>query len=97
MKRWTRVATLAILAALAVAIAKPSPANAIDTGEVILWSAVGAGAAIVIVLIATYFTRDEDSFFLVEPPQDTQLQAKSRLHFGPQCVNPDGTAALLCW
>jgi hypothetical protein len=97
MNRRLRVAILVVCAALAVALSQPSPARAIDGGEIAIWSGVAAGAAIVIVLIATYFTRDEDSFFLVDPPRDPQEPAGSGVHFGPQCVNPDGTAAILCW
>lgn len=92
-----KVAIVAVIAALMVAVAAPNPASAIDAGEIAIYSAIGVGAAIVIVLVATYFTRDEESFFLVEPPQYDQLERESRVKFGTECIQPDGTAALLCW
>lgn len=97
MKRWTTVAILAVLTTLAVAVVEPAPARADTTEDILIWSAVGVGAAIVIVLVATYFTRDEDAMFLTEPPRDPRLDQESRVHFGTECVKPDGTAALLCW
>jgi len=97
MNRRMRVAILAVCAALALALSQPPPARAIDGGQIALWSGVAAGAAIVIVLVATYFTRDEESFFLVEPPRDPREMERTGVKFGPECLNPDGTAALLCW
>lgn len=97
MSRRFRVAILAVMAALVLAVLEPAPAQAIDGGQIAIWSAVGVGAAIVIVLVATYMTRDEDSFFLVEPPRDPRLDGESRVHFATDCRQADGTAALVCW
>ena len=96
MKRWMTGAIVAVIVCLAVSALDPAPARA-DTEDILIWSAVGTGAAIVIVLVATYFTRDEDTLFLAEPPRDPRLRDDARVHFGPDCMNPDGTAALVCW
>jgi hypothetical protein len=97
MKRWMTVAILVVVTTLALTVVKPAPALADTTEDIIIWTAVGTGAAIVLVLIAVYFTRDEDAMFLTEPPRDPRQNQESRIHFGPECVKPDGTPALLCW
>ena len=97
MKKWLKVLLIATLGMFAVSLTTPQPAQALDTGEIILWSAVGTGAAILIVLVATYFTRDESQLFLTEPLDQEQGADGRRVHVGLQCKNPDGTAALLCW
>jgi len=88
-----------VATALTVAALNPTAAEA-DTSDVLIYSAAGAGVAIVIVLLATYFTRDEDQLFLAEvPPSDEQALASERrsIHAGTDCVRPNGTMALLCW
>jgi len=90
---------VAVATALTVAALNPTAAEA-DTSDVLIYSAAGAGVAIVIVLLATYFTRDEDQLFLAEvPPSDEQALASERrsIHAGTDCVRPNGTMALLCW
>ncbi len=99
MKRWTTVAVLAVATTFALSTLNPTRAEAIDTGEILIWSAAGAGAIAAIVLIATLLTRDDSTLFLTEPPTDidAQTESKAGIHFGPECRNPDGTVALLCW
>lgn len=96
MKKWMMGAIVAAIMSLAVSVLDPAPARA-DTEDILIWSAVGTGVAIVIVLVATYFTRDDDTLFLTEAPRDPRLQDEARVQFGPQCMKPDGTAALVCW
>ncbi len=99
MRKWMRAVLMAVVALFAIAATNPHPADALDTDEILLWSAVGTGAAILVVLVATYFTRDESQLFLHEPVDDAgaDLRDERRLHVGLECRKPDGTAAILCW
>lgn len=93
---------LVLATVVSLSLLTPRRAQAINTTEIIIYSAVGVGAAIAIVLIATYFTRDDNTLFLTETP-DYQLdrrfvdKAKPRLQFVTDCKRPDGTVSLVCW
>ncbi len=95
--KWLRVAVLAVVTTVAATFVQPAPARADTTSDILIWTGVGTGVAIVIVLIAVYFTRDEDALFLTEPPRDPRQLEESGVQFGTACKNPDGSAALLCW
>ncbi len=97
MKRWMTVVIVAIATTFAVTVSNPIPAKAIDTGQILIYTSAGVGAAVVLVLVATYMTRDEGQIFLTDPPPDPTEQDDSRIHFGMECRNPDGTISLLCW
>ncbi len=96
MKRWMTVATMAVAMTFAVAVAKPSTARA-DTEDILIYSSAAAAGAIVLVLVATYMTRDEGQIFLNDMQPELSEENDSRIHFGEQCKRPDGTLSLLCW
>jgi hypothetical protein len=78
----------------------PRPAQASTTTDILIYSSIGIGAAIGIVLLATYLTRDENTLFLTQPPPfDLERDAPQRRRFqvGTACRRPDGTVALVCW
>ncbi len=97
MKRWMTVAVLSVAMTFAIAVVKPSSADAATSSDLLIWGAVGAGGLIVLVLVATYMTRDESRIFLTEQNPDLLENDDSKIHFGAECKNPDGTISLLCW
>jgi len=101
MKRKMPVWVLAVAMIVSIGALSPRPAQALSTTEqILIYTAVGAGAAIVLVLVATYLTRDENTLFLTQPPRfDLERDAPRRRHFqvGTACRGPDGTVALVCW
>ncbi len=102
MKRKMMTMALVLAMLLSLGFFTPRRAQAINTTEIIIYSAVGVGAAIAIVLVATYFTRDDNTLFLTQPPEyqlDRRFvdQAKPRVQFVTDCRRPDGTVSLVCW
>jgi hypothetical protein len=96
MKRWMTVAVTVIALLFALEVASPSTARA-STQDILIYSGIAAGAAVVIVLIATYMTRDEGTIFLTEPQPQLDHPDDESVHFGTECRKPDGTISLLCW
>lgn len=102
MKQKITVLALVLVTFFSFSFAQPRRAEAVNTTEIIIYSAIGVGAAIAIVLVATYFTRDDNTLFLTQPPAydlDRHLleKPKSRLHFVRDCRQRDGTFSLVCW
>jgi hypothetical protein len=98
MKKKIVLFVVALATAMSFSFAKPEPARA-DAADIAIYSGIAAGVAIVIVLVATYFSRDEDELFLTEAPRDPLAeQAEGRtVKVGLDCQRPDGTMSLVCW
>ncbi len=97
MKKWMMGAVVSVAMIFAVTVANPSPAKAVSGNDLLIWGGVGAGGLIVLVLVATYMTRDESRIFLTEQDPGLLEPDDSKIHFGAECKNPDGTISLLCW
>jgi len=102
MKRKITVLTLVVAMVFSLGVFTPRRAQASTTTDIIIYSSIGIGAAIAIVLIATYFTRDDNTLFLTQPPApqlDRRFldKPKPRFQFGPACKRPDGSISLVCW
>jgi len=93
------VLVLALLAAFSVALSAPPKAQATNAGEV----AIVAGAAVVgVVVIAYVATRSiygTEPHMLLPGPDPTRIRrdSRSRLRFGLQCQQKDGSFSVACW
>jgi len=102
MKRKLTVWALVVAMVVSFGVFTPRRAQAIGTTEIIIYSAIGVGAAIAIVLIATYFTRDDNTLFLTQAPEYEPERRfldkpKPRVQFGAACKRADGSISLVCW
>jgi hypothetical protein len=102
MKRKLTVWVLVVAMVLSLGVFAPRRAQASTTTDIIIYSAIGVGAAIAIVLIATYFTRDDNTLFLTQPPLNSPERRfldtpKPRVQFGAACKRADGSISLVCW